>query len=167
MLATSSYVSGNLTSYRTVNVTLQGTLDLYVTLTREGQTDGNVEDEYYVLLVTDSGEIPLSMVKPTPTTYAHHVEIRIPDDAMIGDVVTINVIDNSTGDLVRSVKLFVPDAIDGSTFINADVTSTCGCPYRAAVPLLLALLPGLLILAFALSLYYENGHRRKGLDSTG
>jgi hypothetical protein len=46
-------------------------------------------------------------------------------------------------------------------FVDVEIIASCDCPFRAIVPLMFALLPGFLILAFAGSLLFEERRKRK------
>lgn len=157
-LATSSYLNGSMNSYRTVNLTLHGTVIINVGVIRDDMLVTTDYDKYEVSLVTGGGEDPIPS-KQTPTTiHSPYFDVRIPEDAEIGDVVVVQVIEKSTGELVGEKRFVVPLE---QAYVEVEVTSHCECPYRVLVPLAFALLPGLLILAFALSLHHENRKRRK------
>ena len=156
-LATSSYRYGELHSYRTLNITLEGTAEIEILVSQDGQPVQDIAEEYEVLAKFLHGGNSL-VILPSEGAGQCVASVRIPQDAGVGDVVTIEIVDKSSGKLVGTASAFVPR---GTATVEVEILSTCGCPYRSVVPLLFALLPGLLILGFALSLHYQNGRRKE------
>ena len=157
-LSTSSYLDGKLNSYGTVNVSLEGSVSITVQVTREGQLQSHLSDEYEISAIASDGErlVPAE-APPTGTDDLCLFLVQVPDDAIVGDVVTIEVADKSSGDVIGSKRVFVPQ--DAAT-VNVEVVIHCNCPFRILVPLLFAILPGLLILGFALSLHYQKRDKK-------
>ena len=156
-LATSSYRYGELYSYRTLNITLEGTAEIEILVSQDGQPVQDIAEEYEVLLKFPHGGNSLAIL-PSEGAGKFVASVRIPQDAGVGDVVTIEVVDKSSGKLVGTESAFVPR---GTTTVEVEILSTCSCPYRSVVPLLFALLPGLLILGFALSLHHQNSRKKE------
>ena len=160
-LAASSYADGILTSYRTVNITLEGIASIGVQVNRDGQTVNRPIDEYEITLITPEGDRLLpTQSPPTGEDDTCFFVIGIPDQVVPGDLVTIEVVKKSSGEIVGTERVFVPD---GTMSVSIDLVDQSESSYGVAVPLLFALLPGILILGFALSLHFQR--RKKKGDS--
>ena len=157
-IAASSYTGGIVTSYRTLNATLEGSVTIEVQITRDGVLVGGLSDSYDISVIAPGnvwlgpGQHPLTGADDSVL-----FSVSIPDDALVGDPLSITVYDESSGKLVGAKTVFVPL---NTTTVSVEVIDSCECQYRDVVPLLFALLPGLLILVFALSLYYEKRKRK-------
>jgi len=157
-LATSSHLDGRLNSYRTVNITLDGSVRITVQVTRDGMLANHLSDEYDIsVVVSDGKRLAPAQLPPIGADNSCSFLVRVPEDAIVGDLVMIEIVDRSSGDIVGMKRVFVPR---NATTVNVEVLIQCDCPYRIVVPLLLALLPGLLILGFALSLHYQKRNEK-------
>ena len=157
-LATSSYQGGKLDSYKTVNITLEGSVSIVVQVSRDGLLVGDLSESYEISVTTSGGgRLTPIQLPPTGIDDSRSVLIRVPEDATVGDLVTIEIIQKSSGDIVGAKRVFVPRE---TTTVSVEIVGCSECPYENVVPLLLALLPGLLILAFALSMHYEKRKRK-------
>jgi hypothetical protein len=156
-LATSSYIGGLVSSYRTVNVTIEGTVTIEIQVIRDGVIAVDLSNSYDIEVIAP-GNVRLGPAEHPPAGVDDSLSfsVNVPSDAMVGDLLSVNVYDASSGGLVGTKTALVPP---DSTTISVDVIDSCECQNRDLVPLLFALLPGLLILIFALSLYYE---KRRG-----
>lgn len=162
-LATSTMQDGELDSYRTVNVTLQGGIEVEVGVVRDGHLEDLRNGKYELTASTTNGKrLEPEDLQSTGIATSCLFLIHVPEDAVIGDLVTIEVIDTSSGDIVGSKRVFVRNE---TMTLDVDVFVQCDCPYKIVVPLLFALLPGLLILGFALSLYFQKRRESGGKAS--
>lgn len=128
------------TSYHMVNVTLYGESSFSIGISREGLQV--TKNEYDVTLAGPNGTINADF-----SGGVYHTNLTVPTDAMIGDLVTIEVRDKNNGEVVEKQKAFVPY---GSANLQVDVYGSTTGVGDLAVPLVFSLLPGLLILAFAI-----------------
>jgi len=156
-LATSSYMEGKLYSYRTLNITLEGSVSITVQLSREDRIVSDVHDEYEITMIAPDDRWIIPEELPDSSIFT----VFVPDDAMIGDMVTIEVVDRSSGDIVAIKNVFV---LGQNTTVSLDIFSPCECVFDIVVPLLFALLPGLILLGFALSMHFQ-GKKKEGKKS--
>ncbi len=137
------------TSYHMVNITLYGSAVIDVTVVRY---DGPVSP--------DTLDVVLSFTSGNETAHysdgAFHANFTIPTDANIGDILKVEVISRDTGKVLGGGTV---QASQNNASLQVVIPSRAsGTALDLVVPLALSLLPGLLILAFALML---RGQRKK------
>lgn len=148
VLSASGSNSGIAESYALVTGSLAGTVMITVELKPVDQLD----DPLYDLRVTTASR----QYTREDIGHAFAIAVGIPEDADIGGTVTVEVLDRETGDVVASWQLTVP-AVDSSATMLVASTHPPEGP-STAVLLLFSLLPGILVLVFALML---NSDRKK------
>jgi len=118
------------------------------------QDDGvAVEGAYYMRVVTSASEI--NVTAEEDGTYV--ALLRIPTDAAVGELITIQIVDEDTHEVVGTERLYAPTS---DTPVTVEVfKGDEGLPPGFYPTLLLSLLPGILVLAFALTMYW--GDRKK------
>lgn len=133
-------------SHSTVKVVLHGKTQLNVTASMDGQ---RLRDfDVHVVLGN-------ATVNASTTNGLVMVSLAIPTQVQIGDLVLVEVVDKKSGEILGS-KI----AVASSGYIVASIDTFHGKSSTLPVQLLiLAVLPGLLILVFDMLLYIEN--RRK------
>jgi hypothetical protein len=159
ILATSSHAGGRLISYATVNITLQGVTTVTVQVNLDGHLERNLSEDYEISATTPDGKALERIQLPLGSTDDRaSFSVLVPDDASPGELISVVVTDKSSGEAVGTGQVRLsqnPVSIEVKVFVE------CECPYRVVVPLLMALLPGLLILGFALSIHFQRRKEEK------
>ena len=152
MLSTSAMDDdGNAVTCQTMTTVILGTIRLQVVLTVDGaivvdDCDVQVESSSFQgYALEDGGSFGISL--------------EVPLQADIGEMVTVNVSDASTGELLQSTRLVLPDH-DTEVVIELYGTEEVIGP-DDAVLFAFSVIPGALILVFALLLYIDYRKTRK------
>lgn len=145
VLATSAERNGVAVSYQTLNSTLYGTVIMQVVLVKDGE------------IVKDGYEVSASV--GNKSMYVHNseviwIEAVVPSDVDIGQMVRVEVLHGPNGEVVGSGWIVVTS--------NQSLTEiqVFDPPHKQAgdlVLLCISILPGILILIFALLLLLEKG----------
>jgi len=159
-VAASAEVDGQAVSYSTLNFTLEGSSRVNVNVLRSGNIVGDIPGHYTVKLISKNGtSLTGGYQNRTGQRDTFFCWIRMPEDGDIGDLLTIEVRDKSSGELVGRSVLSVPPVM---TTIQVDVWSPSKASWDFIVPIVFAALPGLLILGFALMLYRQDRDKIDG-----
>lgn len=157
IVAASAETNGRAVSYCTLNLTLEGSSGVYVNVLKDGKIVGNIPAQYTVKLISKDGiNLGGGYAGQTDTFVSR---IRVPEDSSIGDLLTVEVRDKSSGELVGRSILSVSPVM---TTVQVDVWSPDKASGDVVIPIAFAALPGLLVLGFALMLYRQERNRIEG-----
>ena len=152
-LATSSFAGDRLNSYAEVDIDLEGISTIVVQIDRDGQIENRLSGKYEIMATTARGQnLNQSVLPPSSPDDRISFTAEIPTQAIPGEIITIEVKDKSSGEIVGTKRIYL---LESTSTVKVEVFEECDCPYRIVVPLLFAILPGLLILGFALTIYYQ------------
>lgn len=162
-IAASAEANGKAVAYSTLNLTLNGSAVIRVNLLRDGMIVRDLAGHYTLGVVTEDGRtISGGFSNITGLgldTYS--CRVSIPQDAEIGDALTIEVRDASSGALVGSTIVSVPPIV---TTVQVGIWTPTTRSENILVPVLFAMLPGLLILAFAVLMYRQERMKQDGRE---
>jgi hypothetical protein len=123
---------------------------LEVSLQEEGKA---VHGAYYMRVLTSTTEINVTDEEDG----AYLAMLRVPTDAAVGELITVQIVDEDTHEVVGEERLYTPFS-DTSLAVEVFLEDE-GMQPGFYPTLFLSLLPGILVLGFALTLYW--GDRKK------
>ena len=147
LLATSAWTNGSAVSYAIANVTLHGFAQVTIVVLGSGA------EVHAVTISSAQGEVEEEFNGPSGT-----VIVSVPEFAEPGQLLTVRVRDVDNGNRIGERTFFLA-AQETEVFLEVHETDD-GAPSQF-VPLILAILPGLLILGFAATLAWEDRKRKR------
>lgn len=151
-LSVSGVVAGVAVSHSLYTGDFGRVVRLEVSLQEDGAA---AEGAYYMRVLTAASEINVS-AEEDGTFLAM---VRIPTDADLGELITVQIVDEDTHEVVGTERLYAPTS---DTQVTVEVFGEDeGPPPGFYSTLLLSLLPGILVLAFALTVYLGDRRRAK------
>ncbi len=150
VLSTSAGNSGAAESYATVTTTVPGVARIHVELGPEDQ----LEDPMYDVRVTTT------RTQKTIEDVGHDftITLDVPEEAAVGEAISVELLERGSGDVLATWSAIVPANNSATTMLVA--SAQYPAEPSEGVLLLFSLLPGALVLAFALMLWKgraENG----------
>ncbi|MCU0853306.1 MAG: clostripain-related cysteine peptidase [Thermoplasmata archaeon] len=149
-ISASGSVAGVATHHSTFVQDFGAAVRLEVSLQEDGKA---VHGAYYMRVLTSRTEI--NVTDEEDGTYL--AMLRVPTDAAAGELITVQIVDEDTHEVVGEERLYTPfsdTSLAVEVFLEDD-----GSPPGFYPTLFLSLLPGILVLGFALTLYW--GDRKK------
>jgi len=144
LIAASASDGGVAVSYDELNVTLHGTGGITILVMRDGRLSQSDHD----VRVTGSNYVRSSLASNGVLA----MNISIPTDLEIGDMITVEILDPGS-DVVLGTAYVVVQPID--TTVEIDVFSQEGAGSEFILLAFFSILPGLLVLIFAVMMYRD------------
>ncbi len=152
MVAASADEGSQAVSYALFNFTLEGKIALMVQLEKDGNRITDIRTSYRVEVTTANGKLLQGGYSPSYGTGVYYCPVDIPQEAGIGEVLTIDITDAHSGARIGHGMTFLGS---GPTSVEVIIWDPARTPSAGIVPLLFVALPGILVLAFALLVHRQ------------
>jgi hypothetical protein len=151
-VAASADIGDHAVSYVLLNFTLGGRDTLLVNLTKDGEPILQMSGEFDVRITTMNGSMLTGGFSPSLGNGTYVCQIDIPKEAQIGDRLDIEIRDAGSGALVGSCTTTVGSEV---TRVQIPIWDPVESSESVIVPTLFAILPGILVLCFAVLMYRQ------------